>query len=318
MGKGKLVQVGQVFASHCPEDEKGNPVDTRPVIVMTGATNGLGRLAALDLARSGAHLGLVARSRQKADALRREIEQVAPQTPVDVFLADLSLVGDVHRVGRQIDAHYPRIDVLINNAGVHAFSQRVTQEGFAEMTAVNYLAPWVLTDVLRDKLTASAPARIVTVASRASRRARDVNPLRDLTSTADYTRRESARLYGRTKLMDIMFTQELGRQLEGTGVAVTCCSPGFNTTGLGRELPLSGALEKVLTRLKIGDPRHGAGIIVRLATDPAFAGSTGGYFAAKDAKSLECPEVGRDEAVQRALWDVTGELLLDIRRPYTA
>jgi NAD(P)-dependent dehydrogenase (short-subunit alcohol dehydrogenase family) len=205
--------------------------------------------------------------------------------------------------------------VLINNAGGHAFSQRITPEGFAEMTAVNYLAPWVLTDVLRDKLTHSAPARIITVASRASRQAGDINPLRDLTDTADYTRRESQRLYGRTKLMDIMFTLELGRQLDGTGVAVTCCCPGFNITGLGRELPFANILARILTRLKIGDPRLGAGIIVRLATDPAFAGITGGFFAVEGAKPLECPAVGRDEAVQRALWDVTAELLLDIRRP---
>jgi NAD(P)-dependent dehydrogenase (short-subunit alcohol dehydrogenase family) len=290
-------------------------METRPVIVITGATNGLGRLAALDLARSGAHLGLVARSRQKADTLQREIEEVSPGIPVDVFLADLSLLDDVHRVGQQIDARYPRIDVLINNAGLHAFSQRVTSEGFSEMTAVNYLAPWLLTDVLRDKLTASAPARIVTVASRASLQVGDIGPFPDLTSTADYTRRESRALYGLTKLMDIMFTQELGRQLEGTGVAVTCCCPGFNVTGLGRELPLSGFLERVLTRLKVGDPQRGAGIIVRLATDPAFAGITGGYFGVKDAEPLECPEPGRDEAVQRALWEATADLLLDIRLP---
>ncbi|GAA1370842.1 SDR family NAD(P)-dependent oxidoreductase [Streptomyces beijiangensis] len=293
-------------------------MDTRPVIVMTGATNGLGRLAALELARGGARLGLVARSESKADALRREIEETAsgtPGTPVDVFLADLSLLGDVRRVGREIDARYPRIDVLVNNAGVHAFSQRITSEGFAEMTAVNYLAPWLLTDVLREKLTASAPSRIVTVASRASRQAGGIAPLQDLTDTADFSRRESSRLYGLTKLMDVMFTQELGRQLAGTGVAVTCCCPGFNTTGLGRELPLAGALEKALTLLHIGDPRHGAGIIARLATDPAFAGSEGGYFAARSGEALECPEFGRGEAVQRELWDATGELLADLGHP---
>jgi len=290
-------------------------MQTQPVVVITGATNGLGRLAALDLARGGAQLGLVARSPQKADTLRREIEQAAPGTPVEVFRADLSLLTDVARVGRQIDAHYPRIDVLINNAGVHAFAQRVTSEGFAEMTAVNYLAPWLLTDILRDKITASTPARIVTVASQASGHSGELNVGQDLIDTADYTRRESAKLYGRTKLMDIMFTQELGRQLEGTGVAVTCCGPGFNVTGLGRDLPLAGALEKILAALHVGDPRHGAGIIVRLATDPAFADSVGGYFAVKTAEPLECPEAGRDETIQRALWDATAGLLRDIRHP---
>ena len=290
-------------------------METQPVVVITGATNGLGRLAALDLARGGAQLALIARSPQKADALRREIEQAAPGTPVDLFRADLSLLADVARVGRQIDAHYPRIDVLINNAGVHAFSQRVTAEGFAEMTAVNYLAPWLLTDILRDKITASTPARIVTVASQSSGHTGELNVRQDLVDTAGYTRRESSKVYGRTKLMDIMFTQELGRQLEGTGVAVTCCGPGFNVTGLGRDLPLAGALEKILTVLHVGDPRHGAAIIVRLATDPAFADSTGGYFAVKTAEPLECPEAGRDKTIQRALWDATAGLLRDIRHP---
>jgi NAD(P)-dependent dehydrogenase (short-subunit alcohol dehydrogenase family) len=293
-------------------------MDMRPVIVMTGATNGMGRLATLELARRGARLGIVARSRPKADALLQEVEQAAPGTPIDVFQADLSLLAEVRRAGEEIAAHYPRIDVLINNAGLHAFSQRVTSEGYAEMTAVNYLAPWVLTDALRDRLTASAPARIVTVASRASLRAGTIDPLRDLTDTAVFTRRGSSPRYGRSKLMDVMFTQELGRQLQGAGVAVTCCCPGFNATGLGRELPLAGALEKILTALNIGNPRHGAEIIVKLATDPGFAGSTGGYFAAKTAEPLQCPEIGRDEAVQRALWEATAELVHDIRQPHSA
>jgi NAD(P)-dependent dehydrogenase (short-subunit alcohol dehydrogenase family) len=284
-------------------------MDHRPVIVMTGATNGLGRLAALDLARRGADLGIVARSEAKTDALRREIHEAAPGTRVEVFLADLAVLRDVRRAGLEIASRCPRIDTLINNAGVHAFSQRITAEGFAEMTAVNYLAPWLLTDILRDRLIASAPARIVTVASEASRHSGGISPGTDLTSTDDYTRRESSRLYGRTKLMDIMFTQELARRLVGTGVSVNCCDPGFNTSGLGRELPFAGPLEKILTRLGVGDPRHGAGIIVRLATDPEFATSTGGYLSVKDASPLICPEPGRDEEIQRELWERTAELL---------
>jgi NAD(P)-dependent dehydrogenase (short-subunit alcohol dehydrogenase family) len=291
-------------------------MSSRPVIVITGATNGLGRFAALDLARGGAHLCLVARSQQKADALRRELAAVALGTQVDVFLADLSLLTEVRRVGEQIDAHYSRIDALINNAGMHPFSQRITPEGFSEIIAVNYLAPWLLTDLLRSKLIASAPARIVTVASRASLRVEQVRPIQDLTNTANFTRRESGRWYGLTKLLDIMFSQELGRQLEETGVAVTCCCPGFNTTGLGRELPLSGILEKFLTRLKIGDPRNGAGILVRLATDPEFGEITGGYFAVKDNESLECPLPGRDESLQHTLWKATAELIQDTLRSH--
>jgi NAD(P)-dependent dehydrogenase (short-subunit alcohol dehydrogenase family) len=289
-------------------------MDTRPVIVVTGATNGLGRLTALELARRGAHLGIVARSQDRVDGLRREIEQTAPATPVDSFLADLSSPHDVRRVGQEIDARYERIDVLVNNAGVHAFAQRVTADGLSEMVAVNYLAPWLLTTTLRDKLIASAPARVVTVASEAARHSGPVTPASDLTATASYTRRQSLEHYGRTKLMDIMFTQELGRRLDGTGVTAHSCDPGFNTSGLGRDLPMAGVLLRILSALGVGDPHRGAGIIVRLATDPAVARTTGGYFSVTDARPLTCPPPGRDANLQRELWEATATLMDDFRR----
>jgi len=206
-------------------------------MVLTGATNGLGRLAAINLAIGGADLAVIARSGDKASRLRQEIEAAAPEAQVDFFFADMSRLSEVSRAGKEIDARYPRIDVLANIAGVHAFSQRITAEGLSEMIAVNYLAPWVLTEALRPKLVASAPSRIVTVASDSARHAGRIDPERDLTLTEDYSRRQSTRLYGRTKLMAIMFTLELGRQLAGTGVTVTCCNPGFNTTGLGATCP---------------------------------------------------------------------------------
>jgi NAD(P)-dependent dehydrogenase (short-subunit alcohol dehydrogenase family) len=118
---------------------------------------------------------------------------------------------DVRTAGQQIDSFYERIDGLINNAGVHAFSPRITRDGFFEMTAVNYLAPWVLTNTLRDKLVASVPARVVTVASEGARWAGRIDPSHDLTSTTAYGRRQAMTLYFRSKLMDIMFSQELGR-----------------------------------------------------------------------------------------------------------
>lgn len=116
-------------------------------------------------------------------------------------------------------------------------------------------------------------------------------------------------LYGRTKLMTIMWTQELARRLDPAKVTVNCCDPGFNATGLGRDLPGSQLLRRVLNTLRVGDPRKGAGIIVRLATDPAFAHTSGGYFSVRDAKPLQCPEPGRDPLVQKELWDQTMALL---------
>jgi NAD(P)-dependent dehydrogenase (short-subunit alcohol dehydrogenase family) len=284
-------------------------MSTRPVIVITGATNGLGRLAALEFARRGARLGVVARSPEKVADLRQEIETVAPGTPVDSFAANLTSLRDVRRAGREIADRYDRVDVLVNNAGLHAFSQRVTDDGFAEMVAVNYLAPWLLTATLRDKLVASAPARVVNVASEAARQAGTLDPAGDITATADHTRRESLVRYGRSKLMDIMFTQELARRLAGTGVTANCCDPGFNVSGLGRELPLAATLEKILKALRVGDPRRGAGIIVRLATDDVFAETTGGYFSVKGAHPLDCPDPGRGKEIQAELWNTTTTLI---------
>jgi hypothetical protein len=109
--------------------------------------------------------------------------------------------------------------------------------------------------------------------------------------------------------MDIMFSQELARRWAGTGVTANCCDPGFNTTGLGRDLPFAGKLERLLHALRIGDPRRGAGIIVRLATDPAFTETTGGYFSVKDAAPLTCPEPGRSNGIQADLWETTADLL---------
>ncbi|MEU1300107.1 SDR family NAD(P)-dependent oxidoreductase [Streptomyces shenzhenensis] len=280
-----------------------------PIAVITGATSGLGRITALDLVGRGYRVGVVARSRAKADALVGELKAVADDAPVDVFDADLGLLSHARRVGEEIAAYYPRVDVLINNAGLHAFSQRMTTEGFAEMTAVNYLGPFVLTQALTSKLLTSAPSRIVNVASEASQQAGTIAPAEDLRHVAPYTRRESMPLYGRTKLMTIMWTQELARRLDPAKTTVNCCDPGFNATGLGRDLPGSKVLQGILNTLRIGDPRRGAGIIVRLATDPAFARTSGGYFSVRDAKPLECPEPGRDPRVQKELWDETVALL---------
>ncbi|MGW6740336.1 SDR family NAD(P)-dependent oxidoreductase [Streptomyces sp. NPDC055025] len=287
----------------------------RPVAVITGATSGLGRITALELARRGYRVGAVARSRPKAEALLTELRAVSADVQADIFHADLGLVSQARRAGEEIAARYPRLDVLVNNAGLHAFSQRTTAEGLAEMTAVNYLGPFTLTETLTNTLLASGPARIVNVASQAAQQAGTISPGPDLRRTDPYTRRESMALYGRTKLMTVMWTQELARRLDATKVTVNCCDPGFNATGLGRDLPGSGALLRVLNALRIGDPRKGAGIIVRLATDPALAHTSGGYFSVRDATPLRCPEPGRDEDVQRELRARTLELLAGLGAP---
>lgn len=284
-----------------------------PTIVITGATSGLGRITATELARQGAHLVLTARSAERAEETRTEIQASAPGAEVDVFLVDLTRTADVRRTGAEIAERYARIDVLINNAGVHAFAQRITADGYPEMIAVNYFAPWLLTRELLPVLTATPGARIVNVGSEASRRHGTLALPDDLTDTAPFTARGSSPLYGKSKLLDIMFTLELARRIEGTGVTANVLDPGFNVTGLGRELGFAAGLERILTRLRIGDPRRGAGLIVKLATDPSFAGQSGGYYSVRKDEPL-VPIRPADDAEWRArLWADT-ERLLDAPR----
>jgi NAD(P)-dependent dehydrogenase (short-subunit alcohol dehydrogenase family) len=284
-----------------------------PKILITGATDGIGQLAALELARRGAHLILTARSEAKAEVTRAAIEAAAPATPVDMHFVDFSDLAAVAATGQAIAARHPHIDVLINNAGLHAFQQRVTRDGYAEMIAVNYMAPWLLSDALRETLVHSAPSRVITVGSEASRQSRNLEIEKDLFDTAPFTARGSSRIYGRTKLLDIMFSLELARQLEGTGVAVNCLCPGFNVTGLGRELSFARPLATALNWFGIGNPARGAQIIVHLATDPTFGKQTGAYVSVKNTRPLTPIAPADSEQARRQLWDTTAAALARFR-----
>lgn len=282
---------------------------TQPIVVITGATSGLGRIVAMDLAKRGAHLVMTARSKEKAEATRQWIKESSPSTKVDFFYGDLSLMKDVKRVGQEITAAFPKIDVLVNNAGLHAFEQRSTSEGFPEMIAVNYLAPWLLTQVLEPSLRNAGKARIVNVASEASRNHGILKLPGDLTDTTPFTARGSSAIYGKTKLLNIMFTAELGRRLTGTGISVNALNPGFNVTGLGRELWFAPILERILKLLHIGDPRKGAEIITRLIVDPKYQKVTGGYFNVGTGDSIQPVHPGGDTEMQNKLWGATADLL---------
>ncbi|MWV48657.1 SDR family NAD(P)-dependent oxidoreductase [Rathayibacter sp. VKM Ac-2803] len=280
-----------------------------PLIVITGATNGLGRIAAGDLARQGARLAITARSRSKADETRAEILARSPRAEIDVFLADFTRVADTRRVAAEIGARYDRIDVLVNNAGLHAFEPRITPDGLPEMIAVNYLTPFILTNALLPHLHRAPAGRIVTVASEASRRHGTLTLPGDLTDTTAFTARGSSEPYGKSKLLDIMFSLELARRLAGTSVTANCLDPGFNTTGLGRELGVAARLERILTALHIGDPRRGADLITALATDAEYLRRTGLYVTARGRREIRPVSPGDDAARRAQLWTATEELI---------
>lgn len=277
-------------------------------IVLTGATSGIGRAAASALATSGVQLVLVARNQAKAEATRRELLKEAPAVQVDYVLADFTRLESVAEAGAYIASKYPLVHVLIHNAGLHAFEQRVTPDGFSEMVSTNYLAPWLLTAFLRPSLLAAAPSRVVTVASEASRRSLGLDIRRDLTDRRPFSRLGSSVVYGKTKLMNIMFSAELARMLVSTSVVANSLDPGFNVTGLGRELPFAAALERTLRLLGVGAPERGADIMVRLATAVEFEEVTGEYFS-RSAQHLDPIQPGNDALAQRALWIATERLL---------
>jgi NAD(P)-dependent dehydrogenase (short-subunit alcohol dehydrogenase family) len=286
---------------------------SRPqVMIVTGATNGIGEAAAIELARRGARVGLVARNPGKAAATVARIDAVAAGAPIDVFIGDLALMSDVRKVAADLLAHYDHIDVLVNNAGMQLVEQRQTSEGLPEMVAVNYLAPWLLTRLLRDRLVASAPARVVVTASEAHRFGWSIDAGTILTDTSPFGRAGALRAYGKSKLLDVLFTLELAERLKGTGVTANCCCPGLVATGLAGTDNMADRVATALSHTPfVRRPEQGARVLVRLATDPAFATRTGEFISSTPLAGLlpMIPAV-RDVALRRRVWEVT-EALLD-------
>jgi NAD(P)-dependent dehydrogenase (short-subunit alcohol dehydrogenase family) len=284
------------------------------IMIVTGATNGIGEAAAIELARRGARVGVVARNPGKAEATVAKIQEIRPDAAVDVFIGDLALMQDVRKVAGEILDRYDHIDVLLNNAGIQLAEQRVTSEGLPEMIAVNYLAPWLLTSLLRDRLVHSAPARVVVTASEAHRIGWTIDPDTILTDTAPFGRAGAMPAYGRSKLLDVLFTLELAERLGGTGVTANCCCPGLVATGLAGTQTVADRVATVLSRTPlVRRPEQGARVLVRLATEPQFAARTGAFISSTPLAGLlpAIPAV-RDAGLRARLWEAT-ESLLDAR-----
>jgi NAD(P)-dependent dehydrogenase (short-subunit alcohol dehydrogenase family) len=271
------------------------------IIVATGATSGIGEAAVLKLAELGARVVLVARDEARAQATMLKLEAGAPGLGHRVLLADLSSMAETRKVGTAIAASEPRIDVLINNAGALFSDRRVTPESLELTFALNHMAYFVLTEALRDKLVASAPARIVSTSSTAHQGASlDFD---DLQSARGYG---GFKVYGRSKLANILFTRELARRLAGTGVTANCFHPGVVATRFGSSSGGFASLVIPLLRPFFLSPAQGADTLVYLASAPDVAKTTGEYFVKR--RVVTPSSAARDDKAAKRLWEASEAL----------
>ncbi|HWF16681.1 MAG TPA: SDR family oxidoreductase [Acidimicrobiales bacterium] len=277
------------------------------MIVVTGGNSGIGLETAQALAGMGARVIVTARNADKGRAaVARMVERLDGQPQVQLVVFDLSDLSSVRRGAEEILEQAPRLDVLINNAGVVLTERHVTVDGYEATFATNHLGPFLLTNLLLDRLRESAPSRIVNVASTAHNAARKGIPFDDLQSSRRY---RGMRVYGESKLANILFTLELSRRLAGSGVTATALHPGTVRTGYGADGDARGLLAFGLkiSRPFFLSPEKGARTSIYLASSPEVAGVTGQYFVkCKPAKPRRWAQ--DPEAAQR-LWQVSEELV---------
>jgi NAD(P)-dependent dehydrogenase (short-subunit alcohol dehydrogenase family) len=276
-------------------------------VVITGATAGIGLAAAGELARRGARLGIVGRDPARAQESAARIQAAAGGgAAVDVFLADMSSQRSVRRVAADMLARCPRIDVLVNNAGAMFDRRRLTDDGLELTWALNHLGPFLLTTLLLERLKASAPARIITTSSDNHKSARidfdDLGADRRYAPIRRLVGGPTGR-YAETKLANILFTVELARRLDGTGVTAYCFEPGLVATNFGRSNGLLARLTMATVRPFARSPAVGAETLVWLADARDVAGPSGGYFA--DRRPATPSAAARDMGVARRLWELS-------------
>src|SRR5512133_1723982 len=274
---------------------------TGRTVLVTGGTGGIGKATAAGLAALGARVAITGRDRRRADEAAADI-RAAGGPEVDVFVADMSSQAEVRRLASEVLDGLPRLDVLVNNVGGFWNTRRVTADGLEYTFALNHLAPFLLTNLLLDRLRQDAPSRVVTVSSGAQAMGRI--DFADLQSERAYS---GQRAYNQSKLANVLFTYELARRLGGSGVTANVLHPGVVRTAFGAEDP--GRVQRLLVplaRLFMKTPEQGAATSIHLASAPDPEGVTGQYFA--NSKPRRSSARSYDEAVAARLWDVSREL----------
>jgi NAD(P)-dependent dehydrogenase (short-subunit alcohol dehydrogenase family) len=271
------------------------------VCLVTGANSGIGKAIATGLARMGATVVIVCRHAGRGEKARRQIVERTGCGNVELLLADLSIQQSIHDLAATFRSRYSRLDVLVNNAAILTRTRRVTADGLEMQFAVNHLAYFLLTHLLLDVLKQSAPSRIVNLASTAHSRGRlDFD---DLQGERDY---QGWQTYANTKLANIVFTYELARRLEGTGVTANCVHPGVIYTGLMRHFSTIVSVFWTLLQAFFKKPEEGADTPLYLASSPEVRDVSGRYF--KYRAPLGTSAVSNDREVQRRLWEASESL----------
>lgn len=268
-------------------------------VVITGATSGIGEVAAIRLAEKGARIVFTARDKARADDTMAALRKASPNAEHAFYMADLSLLAEMKRVGAEL-AREPRIDVLINNAGALFNKRQETADGLEMTFALNHMAYFVLTNLLLGRLNAGS--RIVTVASNAHRGARlDFDDLQSRRSYVGFP------VYSKSKLCNILFNRELARRLSGTGITANALHPGFVATRFGNDSGgIMRAVLKVAKPIGAISPEEGAQTIIYLASSPEVAGVSGQYFY--ECKPATPTAEARNDDDAKRLWDVSQQI----------
>ena len=274
---------------------------TGKTVLITGGTGGIGKAAAIGLATMGARVGITGRDRARAEEAAAAITRASGNPAVDVFVADMSSQAEVRRLADDVLARYPRLDVLLNNVGGFWAHRHVTADGLEHTFALNHLAPYLLTNLLLDRLIASRPARVITMASAAQ--GMGTIDFDDLMGERKYS---GSTAYNQSKLANVMFTYELAKRLEGTGVTATAVHPGMTSTAFSAEDPALGLLVTIM-RPFMRSPARGADTAVYLASSQDAAGLSGQYFADRKAKKSRASSY--DTAITSRLWQVSADLV---------
>jgi NAD(P)-dependent dehydrogenase (short-subunit alcohol dehydrogenase family) len=272
-------------------------------VLVTGGTGGIGKATAIGLAALGARIGITGRDQARTEAAAAGIRAATSGAAVDVFAADLSAQAEVRRLAARVLHTYPRLDVLVNNVGGFWAHRHVTADGLEHTFALNHLAPFLLTNLLLDRLTASAPARIITVSSGVQARGRiDFD---DLQGARNYS---GQRAYSQSKLANVMFTYELARRLESSGVTATVLHPGVVRTAFGAEDQAAYFAVMIrAARLFMKTPAQGALTPIYLASSPEVEGVTGRFFVNRKPKASS--KASYDTAAAARLWQASSDLV---------